>query len=70
MKLLSDYKGEKIIRILIGNAQQGKSGIEKPIKVISIVKTNVEEVHRMILDLINEKSKKIVIKKEVKKNVK
>lgn len=55
MKLLELEKEKKIfVRILIGLAETGKSGIKKPIKTMSVDSEDPEEVYEALTKLIKE----------------
>ena len=51
-------KNIDMVRITIGNAKTGFSGIKPPTKTLTLVDTNVEEIYEIIFDAIDEKRKK------------
>jgi len=53
MKLLKEQNNE-FVRIIIGKARYRGKGIEKPIKVISLVDTSVHEVYEKIKEMIKK----------------
>jgi len=57
MKLLEQNKKE-FIRILIGSASSGESGIKKPIKTLSIEGISVNQMWEKIFDMIEKDNKK------------
>ena len=56
MKLLKNT-GDKRVRIIIGECRLGSQGVEKPIKTITLVDTDVLEVEKIILRAIKNESK-------------
>ncbi len=55
MKLIEKDKRDKV-RVVVGKAVHGKSGVSKPTKTILISDSNVEEVYEKIKEgLKNEK---------------
>ena len=56
MKLLNQKEKQKIIKIIIGEAETGKSGIHKPTRTISLIETTVEEIHNKIKRMIENES--------------
>lgn len=57
MKRLEKKKREKLVKIIIGTSKTGMKGIIRPTKTITLVETNVEEVHKKILEMIEDESK-------------
>jgi len=57
MKRLEKKKREKLVKIIIGTSETGMKGIIRPTKTITLVETNVEEVHKKILEMIENESK-------------
>lgn len=42
------------VRIIIGCAEKGKSGIKKPTKSITLINTTVEEVYNKIKEMLRK----------------
>lgn len=58
-----DYIGnvrvnKQLVRIQIGATHTGMAGIKKPIKTITLVDTDVIEIHEIILDAIDKARKR------------
>lgn len=59
MKLYTDREKEiERVRVIIGSAKIGSSGIQSPSKSILLIETNVDEVYDFILSQIKKFSKK------------
>ena len=56
MNFLQTGNGKKkFVRIIIGHAKTGESGVKKPIKTISLENTTVPQVFELIIEAINQK---------------
>lgn len=56
MELIEKEKKE-FVRVLIGKAKSGKSGLQKPITTIRIDGASVDEVVKVFKDAVKAKSK-------------
>ena len=45
------------VRIIIGNAIHGKSGLSKPTKTLIIEETTVQEVYEKLIEVLQNESK-------------
>lgn len=52
MELISEEKSEPRVRIIIGRSEKKQSGVKKPIKVITLINTSVDEVYKKIKEMI------------------
>lgn len=57
MELLNKLDKKKIVKIIIGESEQGSSGIHAPTKSISLIDTSVKEIHELIKEVLNKKIK-------------
>ena len=57
MKLLEQDKKD-FVRIIIGSASSGKSGIKAPTKTMSVEGISVEQMWEKIYDMIEKENKK------------
>lgn len=57
MELMQKEKQQEFVRIIIGKAKTGFSGVQQPMKIISIRDTNVDEIYVLIHNFIQNLTK-------------
>lgn len=59
MDFLDSLKKEReMVRIIIGNAKTGATGVKAPMKSLTLVETSVEEIYEIIFDALDNRRKK------------